>query len=290
MQPHCARPWALVTIAILGIANLALGVRPSRAAEPDYQAMISRHGEAIVTLKLVMKMSFGGRGAGGDQEVESEVTGVMIDSAGLVLCSNTQLGGIGGMMSGMLGRSIPGFSISSDVVNVKLLYGPDDQEFEAKVIARDPDLDLAWIQVDANDHPFPSVDLSQAADVSLGMHLFGVKRMGKHFDRCAVVFLTIVSGEATKPRKLWIPEVLVGGFGLPVFDAGGKVAGIVVLQFPDASENAGAGGNPFAMLGSMFSMQDSYRGMILPAADVASATARARKAQPAKQADKTAAP
>ena len=66
-------------------------------------------------------------GGMGDQESDSEVTGVMIDPKGLVLCSNTQLGGFTGIMKQFMGPM--GVYYFLYVVREEV---PSHKEFEAK--------------------------------------------------------------------------------------------------------------------------------------------------------------
>lgn len=268
-------PWALA----LGLAVL-LGPTSATWADDsaDLSQVVQQHSPSIVTIKYVMKMNLGGRGGLGDQESESEVAGVVIDPAGIVLCSNTQLGGLGGMMSRMLGN-MPGFEMSSSVTNVKVLVGPEEEELDAKVLARDPELDLAWVEIAPSDRQFAAVDLSQSVEPGLGQAVVSLRRLGKYFDRAPAVHEFAIGGQTEKPRKLWIPQaVLQSGLGMPVFTLDGKVVGVVILQMPTADDLGGAAGNPMAMLGSLFSMQDNAGGMILPAESVIKATQRARQA------------
>lgn len=251
------------------------------AAEPDaaqLEQVRTTAGQALVTLKCVISLKIGGRGAGGDQEMETELPGLMIDPAGLVLCSNTQLGGIGSMVSRIFGGSIPGFSMSSDVVDVKVLVGTDEEELPGKVLARDADLDLAWVQIEAGDRKFPTITWASDPQLGLGARLVGVRQMGKHFDRLSVIGLFTVVGETEKPRTLWITQEPLSSFlGLPLLTVDGQAVGVAVVQAPEA-EAGGSMSNPFAMLGSLSSMQEGLQGLILPAAEIEKATARAKAA------------
>ncbi len=270
------------SLACLGVV-VALGVlggNTSQARADDaaaLQAAIDRIAPSIVTIKCLIKMNMGGAGGGGgEQEIDTELTGAVISSAGLVLCSNTQLGGIGAMVMKMLGGRVPGLSMTTDVTDVKVLWGPEDEELEAELVARDADLDLAWVRIKASDKTFPAIDFSQAATPTLGQRLVGVRRMGKHFDRAAVVFLGTTCGVLEKPRALWaVQEQVTQGLGLPLFTLDGNPVGVVITQTPELEGGGGGGFNPLSMMGSISGMQEGMSGLVLPAADLLKATEKA---------------
>ncbi len=283
MASSCPLPLKIARLLAIVVAVSITSAGPARAEESGPAALAKLRDEAsqsLVTLKCVISLRIGGRGAGGDQETEAEVTGVMIEPSGLILCSNMQLGGIGGMVSRIFGRSVPGFSMTSEVVDVKVVVGGDeDEELPAKLLARDNDLDLAWIQIEEPDRTFPALKWSTDATPELGSRLVGVRQMGKHFDRLSVIGLFTLVGETEKPRKLWVTqEALSEHLGLPIWDLSGRALGVVVVQAPEPSGGGGGGMNPFSMMGSLSGLQESFAGMVLPASEVLRATERAKAA------------
>ena len=183
-----AAPASLTPLAPLTIAP----------PEADYEALIAKRAPAIVTIKFVLKMDFGGFG---DGEHEQEVTGIMIDPSGLVLASNNGLGGLLGAMQSMTGGSTLQMSIKPE--KIRVLAGDDTVGVDAKLIARDTELDLAWVKVDkAPDKPYDSVDFAKGATPKIGDRLYTVMREGKFFDRVPVVMETRLGGIAQKPRHL----------------------------------------------------------------------------------------
>jgi S1-C subfamily serine protease len=261
-----------INVRLLGatLALLLCGSQIARAAEDaivaDFEQLAAAKADALVTVKFVLKVKGGGFMGGGDMENESEVTGIMIDPKGLVLCSNTQLSGFAAMMRrlGMGGDSTP--------TDIKVLIGDDTEGLEAKLLARDSDLDLAWIQIkDPGSRTFKHVDLAKSAKPKVGQRVLVLKRMGKYFDRVLVVGESRVGGIISKPRELYA-GIDAGGFGTPVFLPNGDLVGISILQMPEADDEAG----PMAMISLRSSMQDMMSGMILPASEVAKATERAR--------------
>lgn len=245
-------------------------------AETDmYKSLLERRAPVLVTVKFVLKTSMGGMMGGmGDQESESEVTGVMIDPNGLVLCSDTQLGGFMKMLAKMM--PMMGGNVSATPTDIKVLVGDDTEGRKAELVARDSELDLAWIRIkDAGDAKFDYLDLTKGASVSVGQRVVAVRRMGKYFGRAATVIEGRIAGTTKKPRDLYIPSIeFAMAQGLPIYTESGKLVGFTITQAPDADDSAG-GFNPMAMLGQMSSMQEMMAGLILPAASAAKATKRA---------------
>lgn len=227
----------------------------AQADEADYAKLSAEKSPACVMVKFVLKI----KGAAGEMDNESETNGVMIEPDGLVLCSNSQLGG------GPLMR--PG--VQATPTEIKILVGDDTQGLDARLVARDSDLDLTWLRIkQPGERKFAAIDLTRSAAPKLGERLYTLVRLGKYFDRAVVLREIRLGGETKKPRHLYVPSASVGGLGLPIFSAAGEFVALSVVQLPDAEElqnatsmTAYAGGN----------------GILLPAAEVAKATQRAKE-------------
>jgi S1-C subfamily serine protease len=265
--------WA-VMLAIGGLLTSAPG--PAVGAEAkDYERLLAEKSPALVTVKFLLKVSMGGAFAGGgNQESETEVTGVMMDPKGLVLCSNTQLGGFAGMMRRMMGSR--GGDITATPTDIKVLIGDDTEGVEAKILGRDSELDLAWIQIDKPaKEAYAHVDFSKAAKPKVGEALFTIRRLSKFFDRSTVIEEGRVGGTTSKPRELYVPvpaNSLQLGLGLPCYVTNGQVIGVAVVQVAETD------GSEAGMMAMMSSMQDTMSGFLLPAETVLKATARAKGA------------
>lgn len=267
---QCSLAAAVVVAVMAGAPGMAAGQTAA-----DCQKVLHDKSPAFVTIKFVLKMKMGGMG---ESESETEITGAMIDSKGLVLCSNTQLGGIAGFMRSM------GRELSATPTDIKVLVGEDTEGLEAKLLARDTELDLAWVQIkEPGDRKFAFVNLDNAAQAEPGQSIVGVRRMAKYFDRATIVNDSRVAGVTKKPRKLYVPTLpLTGNLGLPVFTPDGKVLGVAILQMPsDEDQEEG----PAAMFSRMSSLNDMMSGTILPTADVVDATRRARQTAATQPAD-----
>lgn len=266
------------TTSILASFCLAalLGSVPVKAAPAEapisFEDLMADKSPPLVTVKFVLKIKMGGMfGSQGDQESENEITGVMIDPKGLVLCSNTQMGGFTGMMRLFMGRA--GRDISAKPTELKVLIGDDTEGLEAEFLARDTELDLAWIRIkEPGERKFACVDFAKSAKPRIGDQLFMVRRMDKYFDRSVVVAEGRLGGVTHKPRELYIPSTdMSANWGMPIYNAQGRVIGVLILQMPDEDASTG---NPMSMLGRMSSFRD-MGSLILPASEVVKATRRA---------------
>lgn len=264
----CAAGLVLLAGAAAASGAVVLSEKPA-AVVADVTTLVESKAPAIVSIKYMLK--------GGDEDEEGETTGVVIDGErGLVLASNNAFGG---MMARFGGPS----PTPSDI---KVLIGDDDNGVDAKFVARDSELGLAWVELSVKPTtPLAAVDMSKSANVKLGDPIYVISQMGKFFDRAASVASGHVSALTKKPRDLVIPTIGLAAteMGMPVFTASGEVVGVLTLILPEQEE----------MSGSPSQMRATMRGitgnMILPAAQVVEATKRALEtaanpsAEPAKE-------
>jgi hypothetical protein len=227
----------------------------SRSAETNtFKKLVEDKAPALVSIKFIMK--------GERAEREEEATGVIVEPTGLIITSNNAFAGV---------RTRSGREAGAPS-DIKVLVGDDTQGVKAKIIARDTELGLAWVQTDnAPAKPYPFIDFSSASEAQIGDSLFMVSLMGKFFDRAPMIAEAYVGAVVKKPRNLIIPSIGLAGsrFGLPVFDSSGKAVGISTLVRPDQEDLES--GDPRATLRGL------PAGMILPARDVVEATARAKE-------------
>jgi S1-C subfamily serine protease len=154
--------------------------------------------------------------------------------------------------------------------NIKVLVGDDTVGVDAKLIARDTERGLAWIKTDkAPEKPYAFVDFAKGAEAKLGDDVYLVQLLGKLFDKAPSVSEARIGAVTKKPRHILMPSVGLAGTeqGLAAYNAAGEPIGISTLILPEREEWQGA--DPSSI------MRGVIGGMILPAKDVAEATARA---------------
>jgi hypothetical protein len=262
-------------VPILALTLVLLPAVPARAAEAAPYSGLLAHADALVTVKFVLDVKMPGMAA--DREVESETTCLLIDAEGLVLCSNTELGGYVALMSRMAGGG--DFNVSATPTEIKVEIGEATEGLAATLLVRDSDRDLAWLRITAElGEPLPFLDLARGAELGVGDVFYRLRRMDKFFGRAPLVEEGVVAAVTEKPRKLLVPSPATGsGSGLPVLTADGRVVGVTVVQMPNLEDAAGLTQGGMGFLGAAARMQDMVGGLILPVADVVKATRLARE-------------
>lgn len=247
--------FAILAVSAAGVAHAD--------TDPVFSKLTEAKSPAIVTIKFVLKISMGGS----DEERETEIAGVMIDEGGMVMASNLQLGGVSEAM-----RSFMSQGMSMTPKDIKVLVGEDTEGVEAKLVARDSELDLAWVQIAKKpEKPYASIDFSAGSKAVQGQTLYSLERLGKFFDRTPTVNSFEVGAVVAKPRKLFVPSERIGaGLGTPIFSSDMTVVGVTVLQLPSKEELEAEQG----MMGASRGVGE----VILPCEDVASAIKKAKEA------------
>ena len=160
-------------VGMLGCAAALLaGSATAAGQEADYEKLLGDKSPAIVTVKFLLKM----KSNWGDHESEQEAPGVMLGSDGLVMCANSHFGGGSWMRSA---------GVTATPSALKVLIGTDTEGVEATIVARDTELDLAWLRIkEAGDKKFAGIDLQKSAapvrQRSVGHRL---RRRGRRPDR-----------------------------------------------------------------------------------------------------------
>lgn len=270
---------AAAVLLLLAAAAAAPGrCAADEAGAEAYRSILEQRSPAVVTVRFVLDIQLGGTvgGAMGDrgQEVETEISGVVVDPAGLVLCSNTLMGGFAGLMGRLMGGGAE-FEISATPKNIEVLVGDSTEGLPARLVARDTDLDLAWLRLEeAPASALAAIDLSAGVPAHVGQQFVAVRRFDKIFARAPGLIEGRIGGEVVKPRRLLVPAAQTSAHGLPVFDLAGDLIGVTVLQFPD-DETLASGG--MAAMWQSTRLAEVLSAVILPAAEVARATELARE-------------
>lgn len=275
-----ATPFRRTAIVALTLAVALTGSpAPPAAAQEDggnlYRRVLEQHAEAVVTIRFVLAVEVGGMSGmmGDGQEIETEITGLVIDPGGLIVCSNTQIGGFAGLLSRLMGSGDLDISATPD--DIEVLIGDATEGVPARLVARDSELDLAWLQIEEpGDTEFAAVDLEASVAAEIGEPFVALRRMDKVYARAPALLEGRIGGAVTKPRRLYIPATAAfDGYGLPVFNARGELLGVTVVQFPEEEETTGGG---MAAMFQSARMQEMLAATILPAAEVSRATGLAR--------------
>ena len=272
--PRSLRRRAALLLAAVPLLAVPLAAQPPAA---DLAKVLADRAPAVVTVQVVVQVKISGEmgsSLGEKQEFQTEASCVVIDPKGLVLCSNTLLGGYMSLIQRVMGGKA---EMTATPTQIKVLVADEPKPLEAKLLIRDSDLDLAWLQVTAPaGKTFAYVDLSRSATPKIGDPFVAIRRLDKFFDRTPTVYEGKIGGTIRKPRTLYVPTATAeSALGLPALSPAGEVLGILVLQFPDSGSDLSDSGGPFGRLETSARIQELVRGFILPAADVVKATKRA---------------
>ena len=190
-------------IALFALTAAILLMPVVRAEDENgnlWEKRVAAKADSVVFVKFVLKIELSAQGQSRDMEVNREVPGVVLNEQGLIMTSNSYFD-----PSAAMGRQMRGqMEVKATPSDLKVLFGNEEEEFEAQLIARDSILDLAFVQVlELGEKAVKPVDLRTGAEPSLGQELYGVSRMSRGFDCTPAVARLFVSAVLTKPRKMW---------------------------------------------------------------------------------------
>ena len=254
-------------VAVLPFA--AFAEDPAAAPKTPAQLLESK-APSIVSIKCVLKVQLSLMGQSQEMERNKECRGVVVSARGLVLTANSNFeagGAAGGAIGQMLGGQIEMKAVPSDV---RVMFGNEVEEHPAALVARDSNLDIAFVQIlDLGEKQLPFVSLAPGgAKPEIGAELYVATRLGRAFDCAPSVGKLAVTASLDKPRRMW---AVSGDFmvpGHPVFDLAGQPMGVLSVQ--QGSEGVDEGGEDGG-LGALFAagdLQDSIQLVVLPLEEV----------------------
>jgi hypothetical protein len=200
-------------VSALSLLAVVLAFAAPLAAEPSaYSKHLEAKAASVVAVKFVLKVQ--------DREINRTETGVVVDPVGVVMLRSGAI-----KPSGFRGQAV-----KASVANLRVIFPPDEKEYEAIVGATDTKLGLAFIRIrDLAGKSISSVDVAASSEAALGDELFAVTRLEQGFDYAPFFGTSRVVGQVTKPRAMW----LVTGF-VPqshfLYTPDGKPAGVVISQ------------------------------------------------------------
>lgn len=257
--------WVLPLFALALASNSLLA-----ADEINYDKLIADKSPSLVVVKYLLKINGPG---GADQSIggENEISGIVVDPKGVILCSNEEMSGYMNMIGGMMGQMDE--KITTTPSEFKVRFGEGSDELAATLIARDPELDLAWLQIkDAGDRKFAFVDFEKSSKAKIGDRLIWIGQAPAFYGYATGLDELRVVSLLKRPRELYMHSGASVGLNLAIFTPAGEPVGLTVVQMEEKGKNSE---DPFSMFMAMTQARQKMATLILPGAQVAKATKRA---------------
>ncbi|MBD3319636.1 MAG: hypothetical protein GF350_00910, partial [Chitinivibrionales bacterium] len=227
--------------ALLFVSGVLLtGVFAREPIENRARKIYAEYSDAVVTVKLVTRQRMVVSGKEMDRgEQKQEAAGVIINQSGLTIVSLFVTDPFANSSVGFGGEDSPDFSFETKISDVKMLM-PDGDELQAKVLIRDRDLDLVFIEpVDSTVNDLTCIDFSNSTRATILQTCIVLGRLGKAAGREASVTLCRIKATVQKPRFFYIPDgtAVFDGLGRPAFAENGKTVGILLMRVMPSPRN-----------------------------------------------------
>jgi len=259
-QYHVLR--VALALALAGAAN------PSRADElaDKGRDIFKKHQHAVVTVQVVLKISYSG--AAKTAENRQELTGTVVDPSGLTVlalsaCDPSE------MYQRMLTQQGSQNKLEIEVTDMQILQA-DGTELAAEIVLRDKDQDLACIRPKTKPaSPMAAVDLAKASPAQVLDQVVTLNRLNSAAGRAHAASVERISAVIQKPRTFYIPDSTMTSttLGSPAFALDGNIVGVVVMR----AVMSGAGANR--------NVRENLSAIILPAEDILKAAKQAPEAK-----------
>ncbi len=247
--------YILPRITTAFVAVLALVATTVAGADEDSasaRAILEQQKAAVVTVQMVVKITWSMGGNSNQNESKVEATGTVIGADGLTVLalSSTDPSSISKTMGS-------DFKMDAELSDIKLLL-QDDTEVPAEVVIRDVELDLAFVRpLTKPEAPMAFIDLNNNSEVQLLDRVLTLNRLGRVANRVYSASFEYIDAVVEKPRRYYIPgnDPTSTSAGCPSFSLDGKIVGVFVLRA--ISAEAGNAGR-----------RDNVMPIILPAVDI----------------------
>ena len=221
----------------LGLAGVAIPGQASDLAEQGRE-IFSRNQHAVVTVQVVLKMTYAG--AAKSTETRQEITGTVVDPSGLTVLA-LSAADPSEMYQRIMSDQGSQAKLETEVTDLKILLA-DGTELPAEIVLRDKDLDLAFIRPKTKPpNPMTAVDLNQSTAVQLLDEVLTLNRLNSAAGRAYAASVERISAVIQKPRTFYIPDSTMTAttLGSPAFAFDGKVVGLFVMRAVNAKSGAG---------------------------------------------------
>ncbi len=214
------------------------------------KAVAAKNGDAVVTVKISVKMRISGGGETQNEEQKNEIIGTVISPDGIILIPLSATDPTDIVSRAYGDNEESNFKMNVDVVELKVRT-PEGLEIPGKVVLRDQDMDLAFIKLNKKPaHPMKYVDINKNATASLLDDLIVMGRTGPSVYRSLCVNCEKVEVMVKKPQPFYIltHSGNASDLGSPIFDLNGKFVGIMVLRATTMLKGSKGNSGPHAIV------------------------------------------
>lgn len=230
------RMLALAALMAAPLASAADGPLKEKAL-----ALTASNKDSVLFLTAVVELEVtAGENPTKKEERKVEMLGTVINKDGLIVAPLSALD----VASAVDGRSINTpqgpvkLSAKANTKEVKIIL-PDGSEAAAKVVAKDPDLDLAFVRPEKPESvKLIPVDTTNTATLNKLDDVIVLGRLGKDLNREPVTMTSEIISVISKPRVFG--RIGAPSLGMPVFNAEGKLLGIGINRFPAKGDDNSA--------------------------------------------------
>jgi hypothetical protein len=250
---------------VLGLAGMATRC-PADELAVKGRDIFNKNQQAVVTVQVVLKMSYSG--AAKANETRQEITGTVVDASGLTVLA-LSAADPSEMYQRMMAEQGSQYKLEAEVTDLKILLA-DGTELPAEIVLRDKDLDLAFIRPKSKPaSPMAAVDFGKSAPAQLLDEVITLNRLNSAAGRAYAASVERISAVVQKPRTFYIPDSTMTSttLGSPAFSLDGKIVGLMVMRAVNAK---GGGGRNY---------RDNMTSIILPAEDILKGAKQAPEAK-----------
>lgn len=246
--------WRLLACVFALVAMPVLASDSDRETQEVFSRLLETHGDSAVRVSFVIVSAYGGQ----EQRQESSVTGMIVDSAGLVLVPKLVVEPSFPGMAQLSAEQQMAFKLESR--DFRVHFPGQDQPFQAEALTSDADQGIAWLRIiDPDPKLMKAINLKHRAEGKPGMAYYVIERLEDRYGNAPLVSWGVLQGEILVPQSAFIGT---GAAGL-AFNAEGQVLGFVSMDF-DTGESG------------LSSSRTNPRMMLTSSTRLASATQRAK--------------
>ena len=238
-----------ILLPVLGLVALS-GPRALADEEgTQLQALLAKVAPSVATVRAVIKTEEKGDSSQ-DQETRVALSGVVVSEDGLVMMSNLLFSPKRfWQLMGYPASSLESYNVKVTPTSFKVTFGQEDKEYDAFLAATDTNLDLAFVKVEGlADRKLTPIDFSSSTPPTVGQKVVAVSRLEKGYDYAPYYQCARVNGEINKPRKAWLLDGSISGFGAPIFAVNGDLVGVLTTVVSGYKDEGAAGSMGFSMM------------------------------------------